>query len=276
MEWTVQIDDKPKRLSEKKLRKKLRSRDLTGMELCRAPGSGEWVVLHSTEIFAEEVPHVGDAAMVAQRRELTGFGWHLAIFLGVMAFLGFPFWGIFWGIGVAGHAFKIIPILQTMLGQQTTAPQVQAAEPVAPQPVDAFEARLTSLLASLPDSTEDLSGIAQSARSIHAQIQQLDEALSGTSLAELEAQSGQGTEGERIARDGHITAIKSAMASRERLAGQERELLHALEHMRLTRLDSASSEDLSEQLGELRGRLDAEAEVEQKLEAARRASRQRT
>ncbi len=274
-DWTVQIDGRAKALTEVGVRRKLRSGDLSGVELCRMPGASEWSPLHDTPLFKEEVPHVGDPAAAARGRVLRGLGWHLAGFLGVMAFLGFPWWGIFWGLAVVGHAMSAAPAIRSLLGGGTAQP---APTEAAPSPVqeDPFEQRLSALLSALSDSDGDLTGIAGSARRIHAQIIQIDEALSGVSLAELEAQGDEGTDGERLARAGHIAAIESAMASRERLAGQERELLHSLERLRLARLQQAPTEDLTEQLGELQHRMDAEAEVERKLSAARSAQRQRT
>ena len=71
-------------------------------------------------------------------------------------------------------------------------------------------------------------------------------------------------------------AIKAATSVRDRLASQERELVHSLERMRLARLQLTSEDGLTEQLTDMHRRLDADVEIEKTLAAARRAARQRT
>ena len=82
--WSVQIEDKVKDFTEEDLRKRLRKRKLTGVELCRFEGEESWRPLHDTELFRQEVPFSGDPGQEARKRAIAEFGWHAGAFLGVM------------------------------------------------------------------------------------------------------------------------------------------------------------------------------------------------
>ena len=53
---------------EHELRAKLRSGDLSGLELARPVEGDAWQPLHDTPLFAQEVPHTGDTWAAARRR----------------------------------------------------------------------------------------------------------------------------------------------------------------------------------------------------------------
>jgi hypothetical protein len=284
--WTVQHEDKHHKWSEKQVRKKLRSGDLTGLELARPPDQEEWAPLHDTALFREEVAHVGDPGNAARMRALTGFGWHFASFAAVMWFFGFPFWGAFWGIGLAAHAVKMAPILMEMRQQKQPAP-LRVSRP-EPEPVsdDPFEQRLAKLLAAIPNSA-DATAVATSIRETRTRRMVLDEALEGGLLPEeLEAaqdrvesavsEHDRASFAEEVAAlEAHMKAQDKASRARDRLAARERELFHVLESVRLAQLNATSSDDddVPRLLHEARRKYDAEAELDEELALARRRNK---
>ena len=177
-----------------------------------------------------------------------------------------------------------------MLRTWWSPPQVPQATPEPVLQQDLFETRLSELVAALSEQGEDLSELEASARRVHQQRLEVDAAIGGANVAALEAELSEGrARAESAASEdvetftrqadalsSRLHAIRGTEKTQQRLLAQESELLHALEGMRLARLQSHSSEDLSEQLGEMRSRLEAEAEVEEKLAAARRANQART
>ena len=113
-DYYVQTDRHVRRLSEHKLRRKLRRNEFSGLEMVRRDGEERWELLHDSRVFAEEVPIEGNARDAARWRLLRGFGGHLAAFIGVgiattLASGHFPFWMIFWGIGFVSHGFRVLP-----------------------------------------------------------------------------------------------------------------------------------------------------------------------
>lgn len=296
--WFLQKDGETKKISDKKLRKKLRSGDLSGIELVRRDGDGSWSPLHDLPVFSEEVPHTGDARVVAWQRQASGFGWHLAIFLGVMWFLSFPWWGVFWGLGLLGHLWQsrtaLLGLAQGAQAQlPAAAPQPQAlpaSQPAASD--DPFVTKLEGLLGALEADGESLSAIRADAERLHARRLALQQALDGMDISTLHDELAQRRAAveraereedietfsrEVVALEEHLDSALEATAAHERLAAKERELLHQLEGIRLSRLRAGLEDeapvDAAAQIRELRGRLTAEAEVDAKLAAARRAAR---
>jgi serine/threonine protein kinase len=121
-DFLVQVDDRVRRMSERRLRRKLRRRNLSGLELVRRASSERWVVLHDTPIFREEVP-VGKSSLTTARwRVVQGFATHLAAFIAMGIFMTSstghpPFWMAFWGIGLVGHGMRALPALVSLLGE---------------------------------------------------------------------------------------------------------------------------------------------------------------
>ena len=105
--WHIEYENNVKIWSEKKVRRKLRAKELTGLELVRKEGSDQWMPLHQTELFALTVPISDSPELTARRRRRTGLIIHMVVFSGVSIAMGFPFWIAFWAIGLAVHAIKV-------------------------------------------------------------------------------------------------------------------------------------------------------------------------
>ncbi len=119
--YRLQRSDDVQTIDEKKLRKKLRSKDLTGLELVRREDDEAWIPLCETELFREEVPFHGNPLDAARRRDVQGFLGHLTgwvITAGVMAALGnwFPFWLWIWGVFLVVHGLKVAPSALALTG----------------------------------------------------------------------------------------------------------------------------------------------------------------
>ena len=298
-DWLIQDGGKSKPITESELRARLRDGKLTGVELVRPPRADAWAPLHDLPLFSEEVAHTGDPRRVAQRRLVAGFAWHGGTFLALMIFLGFPWWGIFWGIGVLAHAARALPAAYALLA----APRaVTSAAPAATLPAptsdsssdsDPFLQRLEELLGGLVAQGEDVAVVRSEARQLHARRLALEEALAGVDLAALEAElairrsavrgaeseqdaEAYGREAEALA--GRLSSAQEAARARERLAAQERELLHKLESVRLALAQRAVAAEgdagagARAQLAEVQERLAAEGEIDEHLAAARRAA----
>ncbi len=110
--YLVQNDGDVSKWPEKKLRKKLRNGDLSGLELVRLEHESQWQPLHDLAIFGEEVPHQGDPRRAAQRRVVKSFAWHVGIYAVITSiFFGPLSWpGMIWGLFLIGHAAKALPV----------------------------------------------------------------------------------------------------------------------------------------------------------------------
>jgi len=99
-------DDKKRRWTADKLRRKIRGRDVAGDELVRLEDEPEEALrpLFNEQMF-QEVHHVSaaQAPLIAHANRTRGFLGHAAAFLGVAVFLGWPLWIVFWAIGLFGH-----------------------------------------------------------------------------------------------------------------------------------------------------------------------------
>jgi hypothetical protein len=106
-------DAKAKRMTEGELRHKLRSNDLSGMELARPDGTDEWIPLHELPVFQEEVPTDGDPRRAALRRVSRSFVGHAGIWAAVLGVTGgyAEWWGWVWGAFVAYHAYQAVPYI---------------------------------------------------------------------------------------------------------------------------------------------------------------------
>jgi hypothetical protein len=118
-DYYVQTDDGVRKMSERKLRRKLRRNDFSGLEMVRRDGEDRWELLHDSAIFAEEVPVRGNARDAARWRLIRGFGAHLAAFVAVGFFMtaetgSVPFWMAFWGIGLVSHGLRVLPAVLEM------------------------------------------------------------------------------------------------------------------------------------------------------------------
>jgi hypothetical protein len=296
-DWQLQDGSKSKAVTEAHLRKKLGSGDLSGIELVRAPGSSAWIPLYDTPLFAEVVPFVGHPARAAQWRLVNGFAWHLVSFLAVMFFLGFPSWGVFWGLGLLGHAVATLrPAVQLARGAagELTSEAADGVEQVGDSPpISDFESDLAQVLAELSALEEPTDELRERALALHAKRRRLDAAVEGEDIEALRAERAQADQraaqaqpADRRVYEAQAKAVADRMAvteqairARDRLLAQEREVLHSLRGLALARLSSSSrveaSSDAGDRLERVRRSLDADAEVDDALARARRASRER-
>lgn len=83
--WRVSFLGTTVSVRDATLRFLLRRRLFTGVELVRCESDGTWQPLHETQLFAEEIPNTGDAAVVAHRRKLRRW---LIPGLSMMAWIG--------------------------------------------------------------------------------------------------------------------------------------------------------------------------------------------
>ncbi len=112
--YRVQGKDGVETIDEAKLRKRLRSNKLSGLELVRREDHESWVPLCETELFRDEVPFRGHPLDAARGRQVQGFLGHLSgwtITAAIMGALGswFPFWLWIWGVFLVVHAVKVAP-----------------------------------------------------------------------------------------------------------------------------------------------------------------------
>ena len=109
--WYILYDneDKRRRWSADKLRHKVRERDVAGDELVRLEHEPD-EALHPlfTEVLFQQVHKVGpqQAELVAHANHARGFLFHTAIFFAISTALGWPFWVVFWAMGLFGHFSK--------------------------------------------------------------------------------------------------------------------------------------------------------------------------
>ncbi len=119
-DYYVQTDRRIKRMSEQRLRRRLRQGTYSGLELVRRDGDERWEVLHDQPVFREEVPVSGDVRDAARWRLIQRFVMHLATFVGMGIFLTassghVPFWMAFWGIGLVSHGFQVLPAITALM-----------------------------------------------------------------------------------------------------------------------------------------------------------------
>jgi len=104
-------------MTEGELRHKLRSNDLSGLELARPDGVEQWIALHELPIFLEEVPTDGDPRQTALRRVTRSFVGHAGIWAAVLGVTGgyAEWWGWAWGAFVAYHAYHALPYVWELI-----------------------------------------------------------------------------------------------------------------------------------------------------------------
>ncbi|MEM7160612.1 MAG: hypothetical protein AAF799_47690 [Myxococcota bacterium] len=215
-QYLVQKDDKIVEWSEKKLRRKLRERDLSGLELARHADDEDWQPLHDLPIFREEVPFVGDPRIAAQRQVTKSFGWHLIIYLAVTSYffgvLSIP--GMIWGLFVLGHASKALPATWSLIrsgnllsgggeakalppkGESKEAPSLPAAERAALPAAKGFDADMSEVRALLARRDEGDAGptiaaldrMAETVHELRDKIRRLSALVDEDELRELIAQ----------------------------------------------------------------------------------------
>jgi hypothetical protein len=271
--YRVQRDDDVQILEEGKLRRKLRSKDLTGLELVLREGDETWVPLCETELFREEVPFRGHPRDAARRRDVQGFVGHLSgwvITAGVMAALGswFPFWLWIWAVFLAMHGAKVAPSAVALLGsgqlfepggppRPARLPEPRAGRiepgPGGRAPLAAKADRIRALLRERTgDEAErlarELEALVAALQEIARRRADLEAQLSPDELRGLKSARDEATrrlesadngqdrelfERELEAIDQRYEAVRHAQRTLARLQSQERVVEHQLEQLRL-------------------------------------------
>ncbi len=273
--WEVQDDKRVRRLSARAVAAQLRDGGLTGAELARED-EGPWVRLYDTPLFAEAVPADASPRSVALRRASHSLLTHALVFLVAMAYLGFPAWGLWWGIGLVAHAAKDVPlILAAWRAPAETRAAAGATAAALPGPVgaDPVSRAVAAVLEGVaPDDAlrAELVKVAASAAALHRREAALAEALAGgdaaTLRAALEAVAARAEAGDRAAaveRDalaGRVDAAEAAQIRLEEVRAQLRAAEHAVAGVRL-RLAAADEATVAAELRTLRRRVEAELEV---------------
>jgi ElaB/YqjD/DUF883 family membrane-anchored ribosome-binding protein len=295
--YRVQVDaNEVKDFEEHKLRKKLRSSDLSGLELVRVPGEERWQPLYELPLFREEVPGEGDPREIAHQRVARGFAWHLIAFIAVIgAFTvasgSVPFWAAFWGIGLFFHGAKAAPSVATLLKEKGAQPAglvsaLDSAKQRARDDLDEEAEHIRRLLAeregelaaSLSDEVDEL--VAQ-VRELIAQEADLDDQTSEEERAsierELESARSRLAEAEGADRalfgkqvetlQARLDAMDDADRAKVRLLARKSVAINQLKQLRLdlTKAKAGQSElgDLNERLADMRIEVEAAREVEE-------------
>lgn len=309
-------DDVKHTWNERKLRGKIRSRDLAGDELVRREEEPEGALrpLFQDPIF-QDVHNVGpeQAQLVTHANRARGFAGHAITFLAVGAFLGFPWWMVFWGLGLATHGMKTMGAMDALradpqgkaalLGQDLSA--TVGGEPVEEPPTPAADAlsnealrewkRLEAVLDRAGDETratiEAAKGRLDTLLDRHRDLSQHLDGEVDTNLdqerAELEvdlsvdgldARTREVLEGSLAAIDKRRAATAEARAAAGRARARARAVLHQLKSLRLylvTHDDPSADEDLGKLVADLQEQTEATAELEEALAQARTPRRQK-
>jgi hypothetical protein len=306
-DWRIQKDGKTLTWPEEKLRRKLRRGDLTGVEVARPEGAGEWRPLHAWPVFREEVAVEGaDTERAPLDRQVRGFLGHLVAFVGVM--IGFtvmtgsiPFWGAFWAIGLVLHAVRVgsAIVRRAQRGHASQAAQAVEAVDAAALPEDAQHAALLSAVAALAGAGGDLDVDMDALRRAGADLAEkrgaLESALPADGARALEQQlaaaQARATVGGPDAADHEAEAralrqrlshVREVTGTVERLRARERALLHEVEALRLAALQAAAHDaeapapDLAAAAARLRAEVAAADEVDDLVRRARLAAQART
>jgi len=305
--WHVQVDDEVKLFTEKKLRKKLRKRDLSGLELARPDGSESWVPLHETPLFRQEVAVVGSARSAARAQVSKKLMIHALVFVCVIAGFtfndGFPFWAFFWAIGLGAHGLTVWTRLRADEAnsaasglESTPAVSEQRSKEEADRPSAASDNRfLSSIDSALSESglsADVQTELAASARELHEKGEALQKFLAPGIVEALESAATNAreqalksqNEQDKEVFEAEVTAIEQrrehlehARQQLNRLEAQQRTLLHQIEGLRLGSIQHESLDvpDLQPKLTAIRRQLHADEEIDEALARARRAAHAR-
>lgn len=300
--WFFQDGTQVKELDEERLRKKLGSGDLTGLELAHPEGDLAWRPLHDWPVFAEVVPFTGSPREAAVERARHSFFWHAASFVGVIGFLtlqsgGVPEWSIFWLMGLAGHAFKALPALRPLLAQTRSPVPLTPPAPVSLQEVSprGFLAQVEAVLDELAQTggeRVDRGALREGAQALQTALDGLAEAAEPEAGSRLQLDLADAEERVHAAPDeataeifqdeaqailARLDAWQDAATAVSRIQARQRTLLHQLHALRLDlardEAPAAGLDPVQAQVAQLRQEAIAAAEVDQDLARARRAQK---
>lgn len=304
--WEVQTDGDVKSMTERKLRRRLRGGDLHGDELARPEGASEWSRLWDLPIYRDVVPHVPgeDLRRLAFRRILRGLLGHTLAFFAVLVFLGFPGWGVFWGIGLVMHWVSAAPRLvdlRVAMQQDTPAPIAARAEDPVGAPVDdSALGRAARALEEALDDPEDplateVSRSLEAGRELQRRLRALEALLDPDPRPALREEqealasrlTAAGSDRDREVLEDQVASLverllqlDQAAATRDRVAAQLSALVHQLEGLRVALAQralgvGADGPSLLDTLRGARERAEAGAEVDEALARGRRAAQAR-
>lgn len=306
--WVVYSDDSHQQLTERKLIRRISERDYSGHELIRGIDEGEEALrpLHSHPLF-QRVHGVSpeDAVNVAHAVRARGFVFHLLAFLGVGVLTGigsgsFPFWLIFWGIGLFAHFSRTAPSwaalaaagnpVQRALGfgvAQAAPAAVPAPDPLQVE-LDAEWAAIEPKLAGVSERhaaglrhavegarvsvarrAELLAHLAsEDGESLDAEAGVLEEDLA---VEGLDARTREVLQRSRDALDARRAAATQARAAADRLGAQVRALLHQLKSVKLSLAwrDEPDAPDLGRLVAEVEQQAESMGEIDEALADAR-------
>ncbi|MDX1389438.1 MAG: hypothetical protein R3344_09635, partial [Acidobacteriota bacterium] len=142
-------DGKRRSLDEDRLRKLLRRDRYSGDELIRRDGESEWIPLHESELFRQEVPLRDERGDARRRRKVGSLLQHMLAYVGVgvgwfFALGEIPEWMAFWGIGLAVHTATTIPHAFVLWQRRRELLQAQEVRPETQQPLPALRDGLLS------------------------------------------------------------------------------------------------------------------------------------
>src|SRR5690606_35739057 len=102
-----------------------------------------------------------------------------------MIFLGFPLWGVFWGIGMVGHLMGVSDALRVWW---RAAPQPSVPDALPAPELKGFAAELHKVLGDLEAQGESVEALRDEALALHARRVALDRAFEGADLDALRAE----------------------------------------------------------------------------------------
>jgi hypothetical protein len=287
-EYYVQTERGIRRMGEERLRRKLRRRRLSGLELVRREGEEGWTALHDRKVFREEVPVGGDPRDAARWRVVREFGGHLAAFIGVGIGMTLmtgqvPFWLAFWGIGLFAHGVRALPALLGLIREgRLELPDGASRRPKALRPGRAQPPvlspsflgeveRVRGLLRTRPgaEGRESLAEIDRLVASVTALTEKERDLEEQTSPRELEQMRAAQEEAEaKLAAAGSNYDRQLFQRQVEILAGRRRAIDKALVQLERMRVHRSMAEHQLKQL-----RLDLSQAEARRVEAPELSSR---
>ena len=285
--WRVQKGNDILDLTEEQLRKKLRKNDLSGAELARSADDSEWKPLHTLAIFKEEVAFSGSSREATMRRVIVPLIGHAAVFVAFGTFIfGWPWWMMFWGIGLVAHAGGATSQYLALRGQRDAtgaAPAAKATPALASgdpldQELDAAFAELAKAAASRTDI--DVAGTRKAALVLQKQRAALLPLCDPKTRERLDAEQDrvmaeEGTTSEAVMKEAlrqqalalqqRIDAIDEARSIAARLEARMRTVLHQVENLRLqiarASVDDTTAPSLTEDVRRIQREIAADSEA---------------
>lgn len=269
-EWRIRLEDSEKRWSERYIVQRLQGGHLLGSELVCSIDGDTWTPLYQTAMYRRALGE-GDPRRRATIRAVMPFLEHLAVYVMIVAFMGFPSWALWWGIGLAAHALKTGQLVWEARDLPNVLPPLSAEPAVRPAATPLLLAidGLRDLLRDRPPEDPlrlEMDQLAAAAVTLEGRQAALAGLVEPATLDALRRERDGVTDPrERVALDERLRTTEQALETRERLASECRALLHQVEGLRVAMLTaeaSAQAPDLVPRVRELRLRTAADAEVQ--------------